>query len=161
MTFDQIASLGEIIAAVAVIASLIYVARQLSQTNLMMRNAAASERLEREYDLVLPMIESAEFTEIWMKGDNEFHTLSNVEKQRLLFFERRAIVLWHHTFQMKKQNLFSDPFWNETIHIIRTIGSRQAVREAWKIYHGAYETPFVKFVEEQFAIADAEPGDEQ
>jgi len=160
MTFDQIASLGEIIAAIAVIASLIYVARQLTQTNLMMRNAAASERMEREYDLVLPIIESAELAEIWIKGDKEFHTLSNGEKQRLLFFERRAIVLWHHTFQMKKQNLFSDPFWHETIHIIRTIGSRQAIREAWKIYHEAYETPFVKFVEEQFAIADAAQDEE-
>ncbi len=37
MTLEQLAYLGEIVAAVAVVASLIYVARQLSQNTEMMR----------------------------------------------------------------------------------------------------------------------------
>ncbi len=47
MTLETYAYLGEIIAAVAVIASLIYVARQLGQTTAMMRVGAACTKMGR------------------------------------------------------------------------------------------------------------------
>jgi len=156
MNIEQFAAIGEIIASVAVVASLIYVARQLGQTNTMMRVAAASERLEKDYELVLPMIESREVAEIWVKGANDFAELDPVDQQRLLFFERRALMLWHHFFHLRKQGLVGDANWNEQVWIIRSIGRRQAVREAWKIFRDNFDAPFVGFVEEQFALADAQ-----
>jgi hypothetical protein len=45
MTLEQIAFIGEIIASIAVIASLVYVARRVGQNTAMMRVNAASERL--------------------------------------------------------------------------------------------------------------------
>lgn len=161
MTIDQLAALGEIIASVAVIASLIYVARQINQTNTMMKVAAASERLERDFEIVLPLIESRAFAEVWAKGDREFHSLDDVDQQRLLFFERRAVMLWHHYFHLRSQRLVSDANWNEQNWIIRNIGRRQAVRETWNTFRGNFDKPFVDFVDAQFAIADAESDNEQ
>jgi len=154
MTIEQYAYLGEIIAAIAVIASLIYVARQLVQTNTMMRVSAASERMERDYELVIPIIESREFAEIWMQGGDHFENLHEVDRQRLLFFERRAIMLWHHTYQLRQQNLFPDANWQEQVWVIQKIGRRKAVREAWRTFGEAFEQPFQDFVERQFEIAD-------
>ena len=156
MDLNHIANLAEIFGVSAIVISLIYVARQLKQTNMMIKNAAASERMEREYELVLPLIESREFAEIWVKGDQNFDELDHVDQQRLLFFERRAIVLWHHLFQMHEQNLFPDANWHEVVWVIRNIGRRQVIREAWKRYRDNFEATFGDFVDEQFAIADAE-----
>jgi hypothetical protein len=156
MTIEHYAAIGEIIASVAVVASLIYVARQLNQTNTMMRVAAVSERLEKDYELVLPMIESREVAEIWVKGANEFAELDSVDQQRMLFFERRAVMLWHHFFHLRTQGLVSDVNWNEQVWILRNIGRRQALRETWKIFRGNFDTRFVEFVDEQFSLADAE-----
>ena len=162
MTIDQLASLGEIIAAFAVIASLIYVARQLGQTNTMMRVNAASERLERDFEIVQSIVENPELAEIWLKGGESFDDLEEVEKQRLLFFERRAIMLWHHQFQLHHQGLMPDANWFESLWIIRNIGRRQSVREAWKIYGSGFEAPFQTFIKEQFEIGDkSEVGDDE
>ncbi len=75
MTLEQYAYLGEIFAALGVVASLIYVARQLGQNTAMTRVAAASEFLERDYEIVGPIIQSPELAEIWIKGETEFSTL--------------------------------------------------------------------------------------
>jgi hypothetical protein len=154
MTIEQLASLGEIIAAAGVIASLIYVARQLGQTNTTMRVNAASERMERDFDIVLPVIESREVAELWFKGAGQFYSLDEVDQQRLLFFERRAIMLWHHQYQLRQQDLMPDASWTESLWIIQNLGRRQAIREAWKQFGNGFEAPFVAFVEEQFAIGD-------
>ena len=154
MTMEQYAYLGEIIAAVAVIASLVYVAKQLGQNTAIMRVTASSERLERDYDIVAPLIENRELAEIWMKGGQEFDALDDVDKQRLLFFERRAIMLWNHTYQLRKQHLLPDAIWQENLWIIQNIGRREAVREAWSMFRSAFDPSFQKFVEDQFAIGE-------
>ena len=154
MTLEQYAYLGEILAAVGVVASLIYVARQLGQNTMMMRVAAASEAVERDYDLVAPMIQSQELAEIWMKGGTEFATLDPAHQTRLMFFERRAIVLWHHRFQLRQQGLVPDASWHEQTWIIQNLGRRQAIRAAWRAFGEAYEPAFRQFMDSQFEIAD-------
>ena len=57
MTLEQISYLGELIAALSVIGFLVYVARRVGQNTAMMRVNAASERLQREYDIAASMIE--------------------------------------------------------------------------------------------------------
>ncbi len=41
---------------------------------------------------------------------------------------------------------------------MQNIGRRQAIREAWHLYKGSYETPFQQFLEEQFLIGDRQVG---
>ena len=154
MNWDAISAVAEIAGAVVVVASLIYVGRQLSQSTAMMRISAASEQLERDYELVLPLIESHEFAEIWLKGDSRIDELDEADKQRLLFFERRAITLWHHHFELRRQEMLPDSNWHNQNWIIQNIGRRQAIREAWSLFRGGYEIPFQEYVDSQFLIAD-------
>ena len=79
MTLEQLAYIAEIIAAIAVIASLIYVAKQLTQANAMMRVGAANERIQREYDLLNNIIDNREVAEYWCKGGSSFESLDEVD----------------------------------------------------------------------------------
>jgi len=56
------------------------------------------------------------------------------------------------------QGLLPDASWNEQTWIMQNIGRRQAIREAWHLYKGSYETPFQQFIEEQFLIGDSQVG---
>ena len=105
MNWEAIGAVGEILGAVGVIVTLVYLARQLGHNTAMMRVAASSERLERDYDIASSVIENREVAEMWAKGDLEFDSLDDIDRHRLMFFERRAIVLWHHLFQMRERNL--------------------------------------------------------
>ena len=155
MTLEQLAYLAEIIAAIAVIASLIYLAKQLGQTNAMMRVSAANSRIEREYDLLSGIINSREIAEYWCKGGSSFDKLDEVDQQRLIFFERRAIVLWHHLFSLRQQGLYSDDDWYWNEWVIQNIGRRQSIREAWSQFRDSYKEPFQEYIDGQFKIADS------
>ena len=154
MNWDAISAIAEIIGAVVVVASLIYVGRQVSQNTAMMRVGAASESMERDYDLVLPLIESPELTEIWLKGDHRLDELSEADRQRLLFFERRALTLWHHNYQLRTQGLMPDATWHNQNWIIQNIGRRQSIREAWGLFKDSHEISFQEYIIRQFHIAD-------
>lgn len=65
----------------------------------MMRVAASSEGVERDSEIVAPLLQSQELAEVWLKGQTEFSSLAPTDQARLMLFERRAIVLWHHRFQ--------------------------------------------------------------
>ena len=159
MTLEQFAYLAEIAAAIGVIISLVYVARQLGQNTEMLRLGAASERVERDYEIAEPIIASREVAEIWMRGQADWDSLDEVDQSRLMFFERRALVLWHHLFQLRQKSLLPDADWHEHKWIIHNLGRRRPIRETWKVFEAAYEPSFRDFVNRQFAIADGASGD--
>ncbi len=154
MTLEQFAYLGEILAAVAVVASLIYVARQLGQNTAIMRANASHERVQRDKELSSAVSGSQEFAELWAKGGSDFESLGEIEKLRLIFFERSAILHWHNMFGLRRNNLLSDADWRELLWIIRNLGGRrEAILEAWKMFKDSFEEPFQEFIEEQFSAA--------
>jgi len=152
MNWDAISAISEVLGAVAVVASLVYVGRQVSQNTAMMRVAASSETLERDHGLVLPLIESEELAEIWLKGDHRLDELSEANRQRLLLFERRAITLWHHNFQLRLQSLLSDAVWHYQNEMIKFLCHRQSMRQAWGIFKSTFEPGFQAYVDDQFRI---------
>ena len=151
MNWEAIGAVGEILGAAGVIVTLVYLARQLGQHTAMLRVQASSERLERDYDIASSVIESREVAEMWAK---DFDTLDEIDRHRMMFFERRAIVLWHHLFHMRRRGLLADSDWHEHQWLIRNLGRRQAVREAWRFFKEAYQKPFQEFLDGEFAAAD-------
>jgi hypothetical protein len=152
INWDAMSAIGETLGAIAVVISLVYVGRQLKQNTAMMRNAAATEVLEIDHTIILPIIESEEFAEIMLKGDNKLNELSEANLYRLMIFERRSFTLWHHHFQQRRQNLVSDEMWYYQNQMIRFLGGRQACQQAWSIFKNTYEPSFGDYVEEQFRI---------
>jgi hypothetical protein len=154
MTLEQYAFLADIIGVLLVVASLVYVAQQLRQNTDMMRVSASDARVQRDFDIVSNLIDSRDLAEIWVKGGSQFETLDEVDKQRAMFFEYRAILTWHHVFSLRQKNLYSDEDWRWNEWVIQNLGRREAVRAAWQVFGGAYEKPFRDYVEGQFEIAD-------
>jgi hypothetical protein len=151
---ELLGNYGEFVGAIAVVVTLIYLAMQIRQNTNALRMNAASERLERDYEIVLPLIEDRQFAEIWLKGGDQLQELDAVDQQRVFFFERRAITLWNHIYQLRNQGLLPDHSWHEQIWIMQNIGRRQAIRGAWHLYKGSYEADFQAFLEEQFQTGD-------
>lgn len=155
MTLEDYSYLADIIGVVLVIASLIYVARQLNQTVEMLRINASHERLQRDTELSSAISGSQEFAELWAKGGSDFTKLSDIEQLRLVFFERSAIAHWHNMFALRRRNLVSDADWNEMVWIIRNLGARrEAVLQAWNVHKAAFSEPFQTFLDENLAGAN-------
>jgi hypothetical protein len=155
MTLEQYAAIAEIIGVILVIGSLVYVARQLGQNTKMMRATAAGQRVQRDAELNFRVSDNNDgFTEIWLKGITALDSLSEAERIRLIFFNRSAIVHWHNMFSLRSQNLLPDSAWNEMTWLIRHVGLRQDLLEAWRMFKGSFDIPFQKFLDSELAAAE-------
>ncbi len=155
MTLEQYAAIAEIIGVILIIASLVYVARQLSQNTKLMRANAAGQRVQRDAELNFRVSDNNDgFTEIWLKGITALDSLSEAERIRLIFFNRSAIVHWHNMFSLRSQSLLPDSAWNEMTWLIRHIGLRQDVLEAWRMFKGSFDKPFQEFLDSELAAAE-------
>ena len=155
MTLEQYAQFGEIVAAIAVIASLIYVAQQLHQNTDMMRVGNAQHFVDFNISLVGPIVANRELAKLWIKGGSDFETLDPIDKQRIVMLEWQAIAGWYNFFNLRQKHLMSDEQWHEVVWVFEHIGRRQAVREAWKTFKSGYDKSFQEFMA-QYLESDLE-----
>ena len=139
MTLEQYAYLAEIIGVILIIASLVYLARQIGQNAAMMAANASAERVHRDFDLTSSISASRDFAEIWSKGQSALDSLDQVDRLRLMMFMRRAMVHWHNMFAMRMQNLLPNSDWNELRWLIKFYSSHQALRETWGMFKPSFE----------------------
>jgi hypothetical protein len=146
MLLEQLAYLADIVGVVLVIASLIYLGRQLRQTTDAMRLNAAGSYVNLQERLCGEVANNRELAEYWRKGASEFGSLDDVDKQRLVLFEWRALTSWSQLFELRRDGLMPDSQWKELVWAIENFSKRQSAREAWRIFKGAFEKPFQDFV---------------
>jgi hypothetical protein len=154
MSFELISLIIEILSAIAVVVTLIYVAKQLKQNIEMMKTSASSERVQRDSEIASIMIENKDFSKIWLQSHEDFDNLDEADKNRIIFFERRAIIHWANMYQTRMKGLLPDTNWNELKWLIQKIGMNQGLRQAWNIFKNSFENGFQIFIEEQFAKSD-------
>ena len=144
---EEVALILELIASVAVIGSLIYLAREVSQNTEMMRVGASQSWTDMNFDLSGPAALDREVGELWVKGESEFESLDEVDQVRLIMYEWRAIEAWHHLFEMHQRGILPKSQWEKLRWIVKNIGKRQAVRASWEKFRGGYEPAYQDFID--------------
>jgi hypothetical protein len=142
MVLEQIYYVGELVGVMALIASLIYVGRQVKQSNSAMRNSASTEFSNGLNALTIAMVLNRGFAEIWTKGANEFDSLDEVDKRRLVLFEYVGMTTWRRSFELHQQGLLSEEVWREQLRGIETLSQRQSVQIAWEEFRSAFDPAF-------------------
>lgn len=86
MTIQELGSLGELIAAIATVVTLIYLATQIRQNNKAL-GETTSASITASYASINSRISSDEqFAEIFVRGRQDLHSLSPVELERFRAF---------------------------------------------------------------------------
>ena len=143
MTLEQLA---EIVGVGLVVASLVYVGRQLKQNTEIMRQNAAGYYLGLQERLCGEVANNRELAEYWVKGESEFDSLDEVDRQRMMLFEWRAFTGWNQLFQLRQDGLVPDSQWHELLWSVKNFGRRQSAAESWVVFKGAFGKPFQDFV---------------
>jgi len=147
MTLVEYAAIAEIVASAAVIASLIYVARQLRQNTEVVLGESANSLVQHTLHMAGDVANDREVAECWVKAGNDFEALDEIDQQRAVMFEFRAIQGWAHWYRLRQRGLFPDEQWNELVWFIANLGAqRQAVREAWKVFRPSYPKELQAFL---------------
>ena len=148
MTLEQLAYLAQILGVGLVVASLIYVGRQLKQNTETMRQNAAGYYLNLQDRLCGEVSNNRELAECWHKAASDFASLDEVDKQRAILFEQRAIAAWNQLFLLRQDGLVPDSQWQELIWSVKHFGSRQSARQCWSVSKASFGKPFQDFISE-------------
>ncbi len=84
MTLENLGNIGELVGAVGVIASLLYLASQIRQSTSLSRVQARESVVDSWHGWHHPLAENAELASIWTRGLSAFDSLSPEEQTRFV-----------------------------------------------------------------------------
>jgi hypothetical protein len=111
MDWDAIAAAAEILAAVGVIVSLLYLGRQIRNQTLETRLTFASELVNQLNLVYSDLSTDAQLSELWVKGLQDFSALSPPQRARFSAFAGRLLRIVESVFHQYRWGRIDDTVW--------------------------------------------------
>lgn len=142
MNLEQLSYVGELVAALGVVVSLIYLARQVRGNTEAMR--ANSESLWSSHNVTLSagIALDREVAAWWAAGTDSFETLDDIDQQRHVIFEYAVLQFWWALYKARQRGQVDDEQWGVTVRTIAMFGQRQAIRIAWQRFGQLFPEDF-------------------
>jgi hypothetical protein len=111
MTWDALASIAEVVSAIAVVATLLFLAIEL-RNNRSATQIAAVDALSTGFNSCnFKIIEDGEFAEIWMKGLTDPESLDNVARVRFATYVQSTINQYTSMKRYHDSGVLPDNEW--------------------------------------------------
>ena len=107
MELEQLAYLGELIASIAVVVSLIYVARQVGQNTQAMRINSEAMWSNVSLQLAQPLALDRSAAEWWISGTANYDELDAIDQQRHILWEYGVFQMWWSVFLAREREEWS------------------------------------------------------
>jgi hypothetical protein len=157
MTLETLNTYGQLIANIAVVVTLIFVAVQLRLSVKMMRHQAMTNHAEKFQSISRMMVEADGVAELWVKGRAGMHDLTDGERARyvnLYCYMLRAIEELH---LQHRAGLVDQTFWDSSIQILRDAHPLAGPQEVWALRRHIFTPAFQAFVEDYVRPDAARP----
>ena len=147
MDISNLDSLGQLIAALATVLTLIYLSAQIRQTNLITKARFGHEITERTYERYFQSAKDNEFSEFLAK-DWATEDLNKSETQRVLNFSVMLLVDLFDIYDKVYQGLVEKKHLDFRTHVLRTGIFRSPLGlRAWNFWKITREKTFVEWFE--------------
>lgn len=155
MTLQDLGSLGEFIAAIATLVTLVYLSAQIRQNTNSVRSATSasiSDALSRGTET---LSSDPELTRIWFLGSENYESLIDEEQRRfdvyLLTYFRRL----ENAFYQKERGFVDPDLWQTTERLLANIMSQPGVLHYWKRSKPRFSDRFQRFVDDRISDSSA------
>ena len=144
---EFVGGIGGLLAAIAVIASLLYLGRQLRQTTSQLAVASTQSTLGAIYQNNLFVVDHPEVQTLIVKGLKDYNALDAEERNRFHVFWMTNFIAYQDGYlQFKKALIESDSWRPIEAHIFR-YARTPGLQEWWKNERNVFGAEFVKYVE--------------
>ena len=145
MMLDTLYTLSQIVAALAVIGSLIFVGLQVRQANRMMRDAAIRNHAEKFQEISRVMFEVPGLAELWSKGGSDFSSLEPGKRIRFVNFVTWFMRIFEELMVQHQQGLMDKDMWEANINIGRDALSLPGAMKVYEIRKHIFSKKFQAF----------------
>ena len=131
MNWEMLSAIGQLVAAVGVIPSLIYLAIQIREQNKERRRAGINVLTAQWSDLVKSAQESRDFAALFLQGVRSFHDLDAPDKLRFSAFFTRVTRNCEGMFIYYRDGALEKALWEEVERTMIDYFAYPGVREWW------------------------------
>ena len=157
MNWEAIGALAELLGAIGVIATLIYLASQIRQNTKSIQAAAFQETMRDMTSLADMGAQNPELVSAYFAGLDDLESLDREVRQRfgsfMLAFFRRVENLVYQT----EQGMLDPESWEGLREALRRIFSHPGAVDWWRQSSHAFNRPLQDFVERELLHSDHEP----
>jgi len=146
VNWDAIGALGEIIGAIAVVASLIYLAGQIRTQNREARVSAMHD-ISVGFRDAINNFASEEVCAIFIKANKDYDSLSDVEAQMLIVLMGQFFRAFEEAYIQYDEGRLDQRSWNAITKYYLKIISAPAMQTGWQLRRGFLDESFVEFVD--------------
>ncbi len=143
----DLAQIAEIIAAVAVVVSLIYVGKEVQSNTSAVRGAAMQAIATTDADALMTIAANSEFSEIIRVGQQDPSQLKPADAFRYGLYMRQFWLSFQNIYQQSELGLIDSSVWQSYVSVICNVWSQPGTRETWSNHVNVLETSFVAVVE--------------
>ncbi len=147
MKLVDLAQIAEIVAAVAVVASLIYVGKEVQSNTSAVRGAAMQAIATTDADALMTIAADSDLSEVIRLGQQDPSQLTPADAFRYGLFMRQFWLSFQNIYQQSELGLIDSSVWQSYVAVICGMWSNPGVRDTWSNHINVLETSFVSVVE--------------
>ena len=150
MTLDNLAALAEVIGAIAVVVSLVYVGYQVKQNTIAIRTQVHETIVGHVLEAEGSLLHNADLAQIVVKADSDPKSLTPDEKLRADTYFTHEYVNWESAFLHHKNGFVEDDMWRRWDLSSRPDKDSPGQYKYWTEHRNWYDDEFARHVDTVF-----------
>jgi len=156
MTLAEISDIAQMIAALAVVVSIIYLAIQTRQAARSAKAAVHENRIGTILGHIDNMIAS-DFYPVWRKGTQAAPDMSDDDVEKFMLFVAGLVLVWEERFRQKREGTLDEDRWLSTERTISRFTVFPGFRGMLALLRPGFDPDFGELMDEHIARGRAAP----
>ena len=146
MNWDAIGAIGEIVGALAVVVSLVYLGVQIRAQNRE-SSMLAMHQISQGFRESIGEFANLESADIYVRGNEDYDSLSDTERFVLIAGLQRILRVWEEAYHQYQEGRLSDKIWKVMHAQYSALMSSESFSRVWKLRRDYYDPEFRCYVD--------------
>ena len=146
-TLAELAELAEIIAAVSVVVSLVYVGRELKSNTAAVRAESLQGVADASGQLLSTVAADSVLARIRQVGNRDITRLNEAEAYRYGLLLRQSLLTLQNVYFQNELGVLDERVWEGYRRVVCELWSNSGVRATWELHRQALDPGFAAMVE--------------
>lgn len=154
MTLQDGANLGQVLGAIAVVVSLIYLAQQIRQNSRLLRASALEAQAHTGVAMLQTLAQDRASAAVFARGLRDIAALDEAERTQFTSMISLAFLGFQTSWYLQQDGLTNPDMWERQQRIVLFYLEQPGVRQWWHAFarDRVLSAGFVRFVEEQIEV---------
>ena len=149
MTIQDLGSIGELVAAIATIATLIYLALQIRQNTDSVRMSAEMNVSHQMGDWIAQGISDPEIARLWDKAADDPSSLDDDEMRRFIWYVSHLFLIYEGQYTLYRRGHIPQDTWESKLNVLIGLLKNPAVKSWWEARVAPYTPEFYAYIDQK------------